>query len=143
MKGHMPMVVVGIMLIICALIISIVPQVTSCQSQGQQITLQNGKTIPMKCYWTGQAELVDGILLLIVGILLIVSKRKETMMFLSIIGIALGIVAILLPTVLIGVCATLMICNTVMKMALLILGPLVIIDSVVGLIVALKMQENG
>jgi uncharacterized membrane protein HdeD (DUF308 family) len=97
----------------------------------------------MKCYWTGQAELIDGVLLLAVGILMIISKRRESQMFLSILGILLGTAAILLPTCLIGTCAPPMVCNTVMKTSLLILGPLVIIDSIVGLVISIKAKENG
>jgi hypothetical protein len=142
MKDRMPIVIVGIILIILALIVAIVPQLTSCQSQGQRITLQSGATIPMKCYWTGQAELVDGILLLLVGILMLIGKRKETQLFLSIFGIFLGIFVILLPVYLIGVCSSMMLCNTVMRPVLLIVGPFVIINSMVGLIIAVKMKEN-
>jgi uncharacterized membrane protein HdeD (DUF308 family) len=98
--------------------------------------------LPMKCYWTSQSELVDGAILLVVGVLMLVARRKETQMFLSILGILLGIAAILLPAYLIGTCAPPMLCNTVMKTSLLILGPLVIIDSIVGLIISIKTREN-
>ena len=137
------MVIVGILLIILALMISVIPQFTTCESQGKELTLQNGTTAPMKCYWTGQSELVDGLLLLIVGILMIVGKRRETQLFLSILGVFLGITTILLPTFLIGTCAPPMLCNTVMKPSLIILGSLVIIDSIVGLAIAIKAKESA
>ena len=35
-----------------ALVIGIVPFLTDCQSQGRALTLQTGRTIPMKCHWT-------------------------------------------------------------------------------------------
>jgi uncharacterized membrane protein HdeD (DUF308 family) len=144
MKNHMPSVIVGIILIIFGLMIAIIPQFSSCHSLGSDITLQNGTKLPMKCYWTGQSELIVGALLLIIGILMIIGKRKETQLFLSIMGIFLGIAALLLPTYLIGVCADpTHICNTILKTTLLILSPLVIIDSLAGLIVALKIKEDG
>jgi uncharacterized membrane protein HdeD (DUF308 family) len=143
MKNQMPSVIIGAILIVLALLIIIVPQFTSCQSQGKQITLQNGTNIPMKCYWTGQSELVAGAMLLIVGIMMIVGKRKETQLLLSILAIFLGIAIILLPSFLIGVCSGPMLCNTVMKAALIPLGALAILDSIVGLVLAIKTKEEG
>jgi uncharacterized membrane protein HdeD (DUF308 family) len=144
MKNRMPSVIVGIILVIFALMITVIPQFTNCHSVGSDITLPNGMKMPMKCYYSAQGELIAGILLLIVGILMIVGKRKETQMFLTIMGIFVGIATLLLPTYIIGVCADpAHLCNSVMKTTLLILAPLVIIDSVVGLIIAVKIKENG
>jgi hypothetical protein len=46
----------GIALVVIALGIAIIPQFTTCESQGKIITLANGNTIPMKCTWTARAE---------------------------------------------------------------------------------------
>ena len=47
----------GIGLILMALVIAIVPVFTDCQSQGRSLTTQDGKSVPMKCHWTGIAEI--------------------------------------------------------------------------------------
>ena len=143
MKLNTSMVVVGAIFIVLALLLAIIPQFSDCQSQGKALALPDGKTVAMKCHWTGQAEAVLAVILLVIGILLIISRNKETQKYLAIVGIVLGILAILLPTFIIGVCATpTMICNTVMKVALLILGPLVILDGIAGLILAIKSNNE-
>ena len=49
--------VIGGLLIALALLVAIVPMFTDCASQGRSLTLANGREIPMKCHWTGLAEL--------------------------------------------------------------------------------------
>ena len=98
--------VIAVILLVLALVIGVVPQFTDCQSQGKAITLANGKTIPMKCHWTAVAEIVTAVTLGAVGVLLFVSKRKETRLVLAVLAAALGAFSLLLPTVLIGVCSS-------------------------------------
>jgi hypothetical protein len=126
---------IGAVLILLALVIGIVPQFTDCLAQGKAIALPNGNTIPMRCHWTRQAEVGVAIPLGLVGILAIISKRRETLRILSGLGMVLGLVAILLPTYLIGVCASQdMICNMVMKPTLIFAGTLTIASGLVGLV---------
>ncbi len=68
----------GIALIALALGIGIVPHFTDCLSQGQLLTLANGKTQPMKCHWSAQAEIAVAAPLGIVGVLMIPSRRKDS-----------------------------------------------------------------
>jgi hypothetical protein len=136
--------VIGVILIVLALAIAIVPLFTDCQSQGRSIALPNGKTVPMKCHWTGRAELLLAGPLAAVGILMIVGRRKETMRALSIVGIVLGIGVILVPVYLIGVCASNeMLCNLIMKPSLILTGALVIVASVVALVMAGREGPDG
>lgn len=103
------------------------------------MTLENGKTIPMKCHWTGQAEMALAGPLLVTGSLLAINKRKETLHGLSVLGGILGIFVILLPTALIGVCANPdMICNSVMRPTLILLGSLILALSVFGLVTSFR-----
>jgi vacuolar-type H+-ATPase subunit I/STV1 len=96
--------------------------------------LPSGKNIPMKCLWTARAEIGLGILLLAVGVLLFISRKLETIRSLSILALILGILIILLPTVLIGVCGNPeMPCAAVMKPTLLLIG---IITGVLGIATA-------
>jgi hypothetical protein len=82
--------------------------------------------------------------LLAVGILMVFSRRKETQMALSILGIILGVLVILLPTVLIGVCMSAdMLCNSVMKPALILMGSLVVVISLVSTILSAVRGEKA
>jgi len=129
--------VIGSILILLALAVAIVPQFTDCQSQGRAIALPNDKTVPMKCHWTGQAELAVAAPLLVLGGLMAISRHKQTIRALSILGIVLGISVILLPAYLIGVCASAeMLCNMVMRPSLMFAGVLVVATSVVALLAA-------
>ena len=128
-------------LIVLALVIGIVPQFTDCQSQGQAITLQNGKTIPMKCHWTALAELVVAVPLLAIGIMFTIVKRKETAVMLGILGIILSIFTILLPNWLIGVCSSDMPCNLIMQPLLTVCGILALVASLAALVLATRLRE--
>ena len=89
--------VIASILIVLALVVGIVPQFTDCAAQGRPpLELANGKTVPMKCAWTAQAEIATGSLLGLTGILLFISKRKETQRALGFLGDALGIFIVLL-----------------------------------------------
>ena len=132
----------GIVIIVLALVIGILPQFTDCQSQGRALVLENGKTVPMKCHWTAIAEIGMAIPLAAIGGMLLFAKRKETWMTLSILGIVLGVLVILFPTFLIGVCASdMMLCNNLMKPVLILAGVLEIGAFVAILISSIKMKE--
>ena len=49
--------IMGGISIVLALVIGILPVFTDCLSQGRSLELANGKTVPMKCHWTGIAEI--------------------------------------------------------------------------------------
>jgi len=135
--------VAAVLIVVMALVIAIVPQFTDCQSQGRAIELANGKTVAMKCHWTATAELALAIPIAAVGILLGFSRRKESMRNLSILGIVLGAVAILVPTTLIGVCASPdMLCNSVMRPLLILMGVLLVVISVISLIASRRITEQ-
>ena len=129
-------------IVILALVIGIVPQFTDCQSQGRALVLQNGKTVAMKCHWTAQSEIAMAVPLLGLGVVMGVSKRKESRRIIAGLGMLLGVFAILLPTVLVGVCASAdMLCNSVMKPTLILSGILVIAISVGTLIMSERQAE--
>lgn len=67
----------GIALIAMAIAIAIIPIYTDCQSRGLQITLPNGNTTPMKCHWTGVAELSLAVPLVGVGAMIAVSQPQK------------------------------------------------------------------
>jgi hypothetical protein len=128
----------GIALVVLALAIGIVPQFTDCTDQ---VTLANGKTQPMKCHWSAQSEMVVALPIGIAGLLMILTRKKETVRSLFILGAVMGAAAMLIPAKIIGVCATpTHICVTTMKPAVLILGGLVISTSLIGLALTMRKQ---
>jgi hypothetical protein len=132
--------VTGILIVALALVIGILPQFTDCLSQGKAIALPNGKTMPMKCHWTSQAELALAAPLLALGGLVTVNRRREALRSLAVLGIVLGALVILVPSTLIGVCGSAdMLCNMVERPALIFAGILVVAISV-GALVSLRGQ---
>jgi hypothetical protein len=119
--------IIAVLIVVSALLIGAIPLFTDCESQGRAIKLPDGRLIPMKCHWTGQAELALALPIAAVGGLLIFSRRRESRRNLGVLGIVLGAAAILVPVTLIGVCASSdMLCNSVMRPALILLGTLVV-----------------
>ncbi len=132
----------GILIFALALVIGIVPLFTQCEAQGIEMKLANGMTTPMKCHWTAIAELALAIPLAALGGMLAFSKRKETHLSLSAIGALLGVFVVLIPTVLIGVCASnMMLCNMLMSPALVFSGVLVVAASLTTGIISYRSQE--
>ncbi len=132
----------GIVLVVMALGIAIVPTFTDCQSQGKAITLSSGKTVPMKCHWTGIAEIATGVPLAAVGVMMTFNRRRNSLFTLSVMGSILGIFAVLLPTSLIGVCTNMTaLCNTVMKPALTAMGSVAIVGSLGAMMLARKAND--
>ena len=83
-----------------------------------------------------------GIPLLALGSVMTFSKRKESRRGLALLGIVLGVMTILLPTTLIGVCASeTMACNSTMKPLLTLAGTLVIAVSMVALVVVQRSAD--
>jgi hypothetical protein len=117
--------------IIClALVIAIVPAFTDCQSQGRSLTTADGRSVPMKCHWTGIAAIGAAVPLALTGLFNLRRQRKEVTRLLAVFGVAAGVLAILFPTVLIGVCANPdMICNMIMRPTLIAAGILSIASS--------------
>jgi hypothetical protein len=132
------------LIVILAILIGVIPLFTDCESQGRSITLADGRQIPMKCHWTGRGELVLAIPLLAVGGLMFFSRRKETQMALGILGVILGVLVILLPTTLIGVCMSAdMLCNSVMKPSLILMGSLVVVISLASTVLSVVKGEKA
>ncbi|MCK9558260.1 MAG: DUF4418 family protein [Candidatus Cloacimonetes bacterium] len=58
----------------------------------------------MKCYWSSKSELAIGILFVILGILILTMKDNDDNRRMSILSIAMSIIAILIPAFIIGGC---------------------------------------
>ena len=135
--------ILAAIIIVSALVVGILPQFTDCQSQGRALALQNGKTVPMKCHWTAISEIAMAVPLVGLGAVMGVSKRKESRRIISGLGTLLGVFVILLPTQLIGVCANAdMLCNSVMKPALILGGVVIVAASLIGVVVSERRPEQ-
>lgn len=131
----------GIALVILALAIAIIPAFSDCESQGRTLTVSNGKTVPMKCHWSGVAEIGVAVPLLAVGAMIAANRRRHNLGSLGIMGLVLGGLAIAFPMGLIGVCQTpTMTCQTIMKPALTLLGSLTIAGSIGAMVLAKKFR---
>ena len=110
-----------------AILIGVVPYFTDCEAHDRHMKMANGMEVPMKCHWTGLAELAMAAPLVVVGALMTTSKRRESLRNGGLIAAAVGVFVILLPSTLIGVCGNPdMTCTSVMKPALILMGVLVL-----------------
>ncbi len=163
--------VLGVVIIIVALAIIIVPQFTNCES-GQDNAATKTITITkvgsasaassagtesggmpaaaslpyrmMKCFWSARAEIAVGVALLVVGALLLFARRKDTTRALGIIAAVLGVLTILIPTTFIGTCANArMVCNTEMKPTLLIAGGITVALGIAVLVMGEMKRDSG
>lgn len=115
--------IIGITLMLIAIALVAIPRFTDCESQGKTFELAGGGTVPMKCHWSGIAEIGVAVPMYIVGAIMTTSRSRKVLSILGILGILLGGLAIAFPTRLIGVCQDpTMVCSTVMKPALSLLG---------------------
>jgi hypothetical protein len=97
----------------------------------------------MKCHWTAMAAPAVAVPLLIVGGLMFFSRCRETLLALSLLGAVLGVFAILLPTYLIGVCASdEMLCNIEMKPTMIFSGAVTLGAGLIGLVLAGKARSG-
>ena len=127
--------------IVIALAIAVVPVFTDCQSQGRSLTTADGRSIPMKCHWTGIAEIGVAVPLALTGIFSLFKQRKSSARTLSVMGISSGILAILFHTLLIGVCGNPdMVCNMIMRPLLVLGGSLALLIGIVQFMIARDPQ---
>jgi hypothetical protein len=131
----------GVVMILMALVLAIAPIFTDCESQGKMLTTADARTVSMKCHWAGVAEFAAAIPLGIAGIYALRSRRKETLRFAGLIGATSGLIAILLPTALIGTCMNpMMICNMLMRPILLASGIIAIVASIALIVLARESE---
>jgi hypothetical protein len=132
----------GILIAVLAVAIGVVPLFFTCQSAGNLLTLENGRQIPMKCTWTARAAALTAGPLFVAGLMMGFSRKREALRAPTILATVLGIGAILLPTVLIGVCqhpdAP---CNMVLKPALIFMGSLATGISLVSLVISERRTQ--
>ncbi|MFV0528326.1 MAG: DUF4418 family protein [Lachnospiraceae bacterium] len=98
---------------------------------------------PMKCFWSGRIVWSLGILLVILAILFLFIQSTEIRLGLSIGILGLSVYTLLVPTVLIGVCAGAhMPCRSGTLPAVLIAGAALLIISVIHIFVLLRKGKT-
>ncbi len=121
----------GIVTAVLGLLIVITPIVLPvCEGL---LELANGKQVPMRCHWTARAEMLLGVLLLIVGLMVTFLKNPgERQRLHHQVGF-LGLATILTPLFIIPTCTSPdMPCNVGTKPALIILGSLAFLTGLLG-----------
>ncbi|MBN7773242.1 DUF4418 family protein [Clostridium aminobutyricum] len=102
-----------------------------------------GGTVPMKCFWSGRAEIGIGLLILCSGILFILVKSPLIRIGVSIMTALSGFVGILIPTLLIGGCEMMtMSCRMTSFPAVIVLSVLTIVVSIANSIYLWKKDKK-
>lgn len=97
----------------------------------------------MKCWWSVRAEIAIGSFLIFSGILILILKKAEFLLLANLYNIAIGVVAILIPSVLIGGCAKeVMPCRSLTFPSIYIIAAAVILSGI-GNIVYLKRKQGS
>jgi uncharacterized membrane protein YwaF len=97
----------------------------------------------MKCYWSSRAQIAFGIIGIIIGILMILSKNKETKVSLYILEIVNCTLSILVPKFLIGGCLSeVMKCQSITFPSIYFLNTITITLSVILLIIEIRRKEG-
>ena len=132
----------AVIIILLAVVVGITPQFTDCQSQGRTIELPNGKSVPMKCHWTARGEIAVSVPLLLCGVFMLLSGRKQMWQQQAVITMVLGLFVVLLPTALIGVCLKAdMVCHALMRPVLTLAGMVVMALGALCFVLAGRAKE--
>jgi hypothetical protein len=97
----------------------------------------------MKCFWTGRAASGIGGVITVIGILLLIFKDKRTRIGLLLSLIPIGIYAVLIPNLLIGVCGGAhMDCRALALPAITIIGAAVIVFTTASTVWLFKTDKG-
>ena len=92
------------------------------------IALPSGKSIPMRCFYTGRVEVGLGIALMLLGISLVIFRNKAIQFGLCLAGLCFALFILAVPTQLVGVCLNpTMACQIGTFPALMVLGGFVVL----------------
>ena len=71
---------------------------------GKMLELVNGKQVPMKCHWAGQAAIAVSVIILVAAVMALLAKKEYK--GLMVVTAVAGVMLFLVFTSLIGVCAS-------------------------------------
>jgi drug/metabolite transporter (DMT)-like permease len=97
---------IGALLVLFGIVIALTSWVIFpvCEMHGLYAETKTGVKLPMPCGYTARAETGIGALIVVGGGLLIARSTPETRQAVGIFTIATGILVVLFPTILIGMC---------------------------------------
>jgi len=97
---------IGALLVILGLLAILIPWIIFpvCEVHGLYVQTATGMQFPMPCGWTARAETGIGALIVVAGGLLIARSTPETRQAVGVFSIASGVLVVLFPTVLTGMC---------------------------------------
>ena len=102
-----------------------------------------GETI-MKCWWSAQAEISIGIMLIVAGIAILTFKLEEIQFGICVMTSVIGVMAILIPSVLIGGCMKKeMMCQSMTFPCIYIIGGLTTAVSIFNCISIFKRMKRN
>ncbi len=105
--------------------------------------MSTGSKMVMKCFWTARAEFGVGILIALLGLLLILFSSVQLRLGLNISIIFNGILALLIPTKLIGVCDGIhMDCHSLALPALVVISSIIIITALLNSVYLFKSDKK-
>ena len=97
----------------------------------------------MKCHWAAQAELGVGLVIVLLAVLVLVIVSRQIRIGLNIGITVLALLAVLIPTELIGVCGgEHMQCHSLTRPVLVLLGVVGILYSLVNVVYLWKNKEK-
>ena len=98
----------------------------------------------MKCHWASQVEVALGIAVLVLGLLIVLAKENAASSAYAAASAINGVLVILIPTVVIGVCGSAdMPCHSGTKPALIIAGALIAAAGLINAVSYLVSKKNG
>jgi hypothetical protein len=121
---------IGALLVLLGIVVILAPWVIFpvCEQYGNYVMTTSGTKLPMPCGWTARAESGIGALIVVAGGLLIFRSTPETRQAVGIFTLAMGVLVILFPTFITGMCKMAEHpCRTLTLPALEILGIIVIL----------------
>ncbi len=114
------------------------------KDDGDKSSMEMSSNMVMTCHWTARAELGIGFVIAILGVLLIVLQSAQIRIGIHISLTLNGILALLIPNTLIGVCKhPHSQCHSLTLPALTILSIVVILAAIINVIYLYKSQIKG
>jgi len=149
MKNTFTRFISGSLFIILGLLTAVGPQIIfqPCLD-GIQLCVNGAPSnmfMPMKCYWSGMAEIGPGAAIALLGVLLLCFRQSQARLGIIFAQVLLGVMVIMFPTCLIGICASKTHdCHILFYPMMMVLGSLVIALSVInGLFIFRKGFSNA
>ena len=97
---------------------------------------------PMLCHWSTRAEIGIASILIVTAILYFLTKTIREKIFIAIVAIVGGIVAILIPSILIGGCGMkTMACQSATFPAFYVISAVLIIFSIIDILYLIKSKK--